>query len=136
MRLIDADAFAEFLKDAVKQQKYENTKIDRLLTVADVIEAVISELEGTSLVGFKNAPTIKPEPHWIPCSKRLPKKEERSYWICLDGGGQCQCRWTNDMHGLGANEYSEWGWHIMDKPQYSIVVAWMPLPEPWKGETK
>lgn len=61
MRLIDADAFAEFLKDAVKQQKYENTKIDRLLTVADVIEAVISELEGTSLVGFKNAPTIEPE---------------------------------------------------------------------------
>ena len=61
MRLIDADAFAEYLKDAVKQQKYENTKIDRLLTVADVIEAVISELEGTSLDGFKNAPTIEPE---------------------------------------------------------------------------
>ena len=76
MRLIDADAFAEFLKDAVKQQKYENTKIDRLLTVADVIEAVISELEGTSLVGFKNAPTIEPEPHWIPCSKRLPEDVE------------------------------------------------------------
>lgn len=61
MRLIDADAFAEYLKDAVKRQKYENTKIDRLLTVADVIEAVISELEGTSLDGFKNAPTIEPE---------------------------------------------------------------------------
>lgn len=61
MRLIDADAFAEFLKNAVKQQKYENVKIDELLTVADVIEAVISELDGTSLDGFKNAPTIEPE---------------------------------------------------------------------------
>lgn len=72
--------------------------------------------------------------NWIPCSERLPKKEERSYWICLDGGGQCQCRWTNDMYGFGANEYSKWGWHIMDKPQYSKVVAWMPLPEPYGGE--
>ena len=61
MRAIDADAFAEYLKDAVKRQKYENTKIDKLLTVDDVIEAVISELEGTSLAGFKNAPTIEPE---------------------------------------------------------------------------
>lgn len=81
-------------------------------------------------------PTIEPCPQWIPCSERLPKKEERSYWICLDGGGQCQCRWTNDMYGFGANEYSKWGWHIMDKPQYSKVVAWMPLPKPWKGEEK
>lgn len=72
--------------------------------------------------------------NWTPCSERLPKKEEQSYWICLDSGGQCQCRWTNDMYGFGANEYSEWGWHIMDKPQYSKVVAWMPLPEPYKAE--
>ena len=61
MRLIDADAFAEFLKDAVKRQKYEDIKIDGLLTVADVIEAVISELDGTSLDGFKNNPTIEPQ---------------------------------------------------------------------------
>ena len=61
MRLIDADAFAIFLKDAIKRQEYEDTKIDGLLTVADVIEAVISELDGTSLDGFKNAPTIEPQ---------------------------------------------------------------------------
>ena len=61
MRLIDADAFVQFLKDTVIRQKYENLKIDgRLLTVVDVIEAVISDLDGTSLDGFKNA-TIEPE---------------------------------------------------------------------------
>ena len=59
MRLIDADALAEFLKDAVKRQKYDDLNIDGLLTVADVIEAIISELNGTSLNGFKNAPTIE-----------------------------------------------------------------------------
>ena len=36
------------------------------------------------------------------------------------------------MYGLGSNEWSKWGWHIMDKPQYAKVVAWMPL-KPWKG---
>lgn len=61
MRLIDSDAFIQYLKDAVKRQKYENLKIDEYLTVADVLNAVISDLDGTSLVGFKNAPTIEPE---------------------------------------------------------------------------
>ena len=77
-----------------------------------------------------------PEPHWIPVTERLPNKEEKSYWVCLDGGGQCQCRWTNDMYGLGANEWSKWDWHVMDKPQYSVVVAWRELPEPYKGVTE
>lgn len=72
-------------------------------------------------------------PHWIPVTERLPNKEEKSYWVCLEGGGQCQCRWTNDVYGLGANEWSKWGWKKVDLPQYSKVVAWMPIPEPFEG---
>lgn len=71
MRIIDADAFVQFLKDAVIRQGYENLKIDRLLTVADVIEAIVSELDGTSLDGFKNAPTIEPEP----CEDAISRKD-------------------------------------------------------------
>ena len=77
------------------------------------------------------------EREWIPVIVKLPKEEEKSYWVCLDTGYQCECRWTNSMHGVGANEWDEWGWHIMDKPQYSRVVAWKPLPEsyhPKEGE--
>ena len=70
MRLIDADAFAEFIKDTVKRQGYDNLKLDPL-TVSDVLDAVISELDGTSLDGFKNAPTVDAVPvvhgHWIDC---------------------------------------------------------------------
>lgn len=57
-RLIDADAFSHFITDTIKRQEYENLKIDGLLTVADVLEAVISDLKGTGLDGFDNAPTI------------------------------------------------------------------------------
>lgn len=71
---------------------------------------------------------------WIPVSERLPEKAEARYWICTDGGYQCQCRWTNNVYGLG--EGDRWAWKIFDIPQYSKVVAWMPLPKPYKTETK
>jgi len=77
-------------------------------------------------------PPTQYEPQWIPCSKRLPEEEEKSYWVCLDGGGQCQCRWTNNMYGLGT--WDKWGWHVMDKPQYSRIIAWMPLPAAYREE--
>ena len=116
MRLIDADALmTEFMDSDLDHLQRDDWK--------EVIQIV------------SDAPTITPEPHWIPVTERLPNKEEKSYWVCLDGGGQCQCRWTNDMYGLGANEWSKWGWHVMDKPQYSVVVAWRELPESYKVVT-
>lgn len=75
-----------------------------------------------------------PEPHWIPVTEE-PKEEKKSYWVCLEDGGQCQCRWTNDIYGIGANAWSKWGWKKADLPQFSKVVAYMPLPEPYKGVT-
>ncbi len=62
MRLIDADAFCAFLREVNTRQHYERllTKKDEYPTVADVIEAVCCDLDGTSLNGFDNAPTISP----------------------------------------------------------------------------
>ena len=71
------------------------------------------------------------EPHWIPVTKKLPDKDERDYWICTDGGYQCQCRWTDD---IGFGHHDMWRWS--GNPQYSKVIAWMPLPEPYKGVTE
>ena len=71
------------------------------------------------------------QPRWIPCSERLPEEENKSYWICTDGGYQCECRWTNVNH-LWTNLTTDWHWHIMDVPQYSKVIAWIPLPEPYE----
>lgn len=58
MRLIDADAFVNYLKTATEKCRYEETTIDKYLTVKDVIDAMIAELNGTTKEGFKNAPTI------------------------------------------------------------------------------
>ena len=81
---------------------------------------------------LKKMPSAQPEQQWIPCSERLPKEEQKKYWICTDTGYQCECRWTNVNH-FWTDLTTSWHWHIMDVPQYAKVVAWMPLPEPWKG---
>lgn len=76
-------------------------------------------------------PSAQPEPQWIPCSERLPEDGEKHYWVCTDTGYQCECRWTNINH-FWTDLTTNWHWHIMDIPQYSHVVAWRELPEPWK----
>ncbi len=106
----------------------------------EIIYALHEALEGKDkdvpMKRMNDLPSAQPEPKWIPCSERLPDKINNTYWVCLESGGQCQCRWTNDMYGLGANEFSEWGWHIMDKPQYSKVISWRELPEPYHAERR
>ncbi len=69
------------------------------------------------------------EPRWIPVEVKPPEKFNR-YWVCTDTGYQCECRWTRDIFSLGIS--GDWGWSIFDIPQYTKVIAYMPLPEPYK----
>lgn len=112
-RLIDADALIDDCK------KYLN----RLNPSRDGKECTrIHWLIGV----LSNAPTIEPEPQWIPCSERLPEKIEKNYWVCLDidhHGWQCMCKWRKYPSKRG----DFWGWHLST----AHVVAWMPLPEPY-----
>ena len=67
MRLIDADAFVTYLKSEKERQHLDKMKTEHL-SVGDVIDAVIDDLNGTALCGYKNAPTVDAEPirhgHW------------------------------------------------------------------------
>ena len=71
-------------------------------------------------------PTIEPEPHWIPCSERLPELDDEV--LVTDDGGELRhcifCTWGETWCGFVT--YEE-GMRI-------IATAWMPLPEPWKEE--
>ena len=122
---------------------------DRLLKESDVLRAVDKRIEELSkspvfvrkngridVLGIKKyiltIPSADRPQEWIPCSEKLPNKENATYLVCTDYGYMCSCRWTNDLYGLGATKWSEWGWCRLDLPPYSKVVAWMPL-KPWKG---
>jgi len=78
---------------------------------------------------------------WIPCSERLP--EEKDAGILKKLGTSKRSEYvlaTVEVKGermtVTACTYDgEWDWNMKYAfPDYKII-AWMPLPEPWKGET-
>lgn len=81
------------------------------------------------------------EHRWIPVTERLPKKSGR--YIVTRGLNACDALWNrvyilnySDLMGL-KNEKIWWDGNVgkSDFTKYEDVTAWMPLPEPWKGET-
>lgn len=66
---------------------------------------------------------LEQEPKWIPVSERLPEINE---WVV------CQCR-ANIYEVL---KFTSYGWYHDDAHCYmdGFVIAWMPLPKPYKGE--
>lgn len=78
------------------------------------------------------------EQQWIPCSERLPKEGERVLATHLGGlnpnnqviehiyqNGKFTMGWDMDMNPSSPT----FGQRYMGE-----VIAWMPLPEPWRGE--
>ena len=63
---------------------------------------------------------IEPEPHWIPVSERLPD-DDKEVLLCINNG-ELWLGWHNIT--WKTEEF------YFDKEQ---VIAWMPLPEPYKG---
>ena len=119
MRLIDADAFDKYLEgaeiEATKNRKY-------------VFNSAINTIRGN----LANFPTVN---QWIPCSERLPEiKENHESDVVL-----CYCdSGAYAFSPLQENIFGQCGflcerdddWHN----PVGEVIAWCPLPEPWKGE--
>ena len=69
------------------------------------------------------------QPHWIPCSERLPEEDEDVLVCSEEGDIDIACwlpeQWTDEPH-------IEW-W----SGEYRVyAVAWMPLPTPYEGENE
>ena len=109
-RLIDADALLRRAKRVATEAWKMKLKAPIEITLNQFIDWI------------NEAPTAAVEPHWIPVTERLPEK---------NGDYLCQEK-------LGFLYVDTWNgecWNIA-RSSFGIVVAWMPLPEPYKGVTK
>ena len=114
MRLIDAEALIKDLETVNPISRVYNAKIAWAKAMIDAAPTVLAEaVQG-----------------WISCSERLPESVKKTYWICTDTEYQCECRWTN-VNPIWTDLTTDWHWNKFDIPQYSEVIAWMPLPKPY-----
>ena len=82
-------------------------------------------------------PTIEPEPKWIPVTEKLPENKTAYYLATIANHGKFfsstlpddvdTVRWDYDRRK--GND----SWHWCTN---RTVLAWMPLPEPWKEGEK
>lgn len=82
-----------------------------------------------------HAPTIEPEQRWIPCSERLPENE---YVLISKKPTKISgSKWSVNIAIRTADPRSrkiQWrdiGFGVI---QDDKVLAWMPLPEPYRGD--
>lgn len=71
---------------------------------------------------------------WIPCTERLPEKSGR--YLVTRGSNDCGSLWhkvdiLNYSDLMGLKKEKIW-WSGIDFEKCDHVIAWMPLPEPYK----
>ena len=125
MRLIDADALIESIKAQAGMLNW-------MLPAADEITDILSK-------GFieqvNRMPTV---PQWIPCSERSPEKEGR--YLCFWDFGDGYIDYKVLFYMTEKGELFDKGWNDIGDMLNRLVdwsdsmKAWMPLPEPYKGD--
>lgn len=95
---------------------------DGTMTIYAMSERLVRET-------LNNLPSVQPEQQWIPCSERLPH-------------GSCSDLVNVSIHNDSGDtpyDYTSCGWITTDGEDWIVdneinnhVVAWMPLPEPYK----
>ena len=124
MRLIDADG-------------------SELQTQLKIIREAEYQIYGSGSWGFtakcehaiEDAPTVQPEPHWIPVTERLPEKTGRYLAWAVVSFIPDHVDEPNTIKQIAIASYSTrtrtwFGGNVED------VIAWMPLPEQFNGVAK
>ena len=130
MRLIDADALKKVLEIEQYNDYDDLLRTERLIDQAPTIKAfTLADIEEQYAKGMEKGLEEAKRPHgeWIPVSERLPEKN--GYYLVTTDGSH------NDVIDIA--EYGkfwnhlkyDWMWNKASK-----ILAWMPLPEPYRKE--
>ena len=122
--------------------------------IAEKERPIETDIAVSLMMEIEEAPTIEPEPHWIPCSERLP--ETHTEYVTENPWMQVSItedtfQLSDPVLGYGKRKYHSNGDPMMSVVWYEDdgygrtawttapdcedidVLAWMPLPEPYKG---
>ena len=116
MRLIGADALMETINRQCYPVQHDMTSIEPGMTRIGILQAI------------QEQPTIEPGPQWIPVSERLPTARQSVILSTKDYTGE-GCYWETTEYHVIWKGY-RWNATYWDDE----VVAWMPLPEPYKED--
>lgn len=78
---------------------------------------------------------MKENNNWIPVSERLPDYDGYDEIIATVDGEHCGVQYINAVVTDVCFEDGEWYLYEI-KAENIKVLAWQPLPEPWRGEGK
>ena len=95
--------------DAADRADYTGLAVEDVKKVTD---EVVKEL--------KQLPSVQPKLQWIPCSERMPENDESVL--------------ISNSHGVTKAWWNGRFWSSIAVKKYKTVTAWMPLPEPYRGE--
>lgn len=96
--------------------------MDDLIRRQDAID-VVAGIDKYFVKYIEDLPAAQPEPKWIPVSERLPETDE----IVL-----VTAKPKKGLPNVNRAYYFNGFWH--GSGSMSNVIAWMPLPEPYKEE--
>ena len=100
---------------------------DKLANEMLFIDAIVDEIE--------NLPSAETERKWIPASERLPE-EDTEVLVTVHFDGTKDVPPSNYVEIAGQID----GYWVSDSDEYKVarsrhhVIAWKPLPEPWRGK--
>lgn len=111
----------------------------------------VDKVTGEVVKALKELPSAQPEQQWIPCSERLPESIRPVIvtWKNNDPASYYQYIVGKHYTGTACYKNDKWYWYSSttedmlaeygryDSEEFDEAIeclAWMPLPEPWKGE--
>ena len=110
-----------------------NREIIKRRLLDELYDGALDEFQTEEIL--RKLPSAQPEPQWIPCSERLP---EDSQFVLMTIRRMDEHYNHEPFISVGYITWNQslwWCAHDGDcEPNNVRVDAWMPLPEPWKGE--
>ena len=120
-RLIDANALEKAIYEWMPKNQEEWLDGD-LPPIENLVVSIMMTIQ--------EQPTIDAEPHWIPCSERLPKMKE--IVLITNDKGHVRCGQYRGVGFFSKNDgRPHWNWK---GNTLETVVAWIPLPKPYEVE--